>query len=62
MSNKKINLLGTAWTAPPWMKTNNDYTGFGFLKQEFYQLWAEYHIKYILLVLLINIILVKFTF
>ncbi|XP_075215956.1 glucocerebrosidase 1b isoform X2 [Lycorma delicatula] len=47
MSDRKINLLGTAWTAPPWMKTNNDYTGFGFLRKEFYQLWAAYHIKFL---------------
>lgn len=44
-SDQSLLLLGSAWTAPPWMKTNNDYTGFGFLKQEHYQTWADYHLK-----------------
>ncbi|KAG8229339.1 hypothetical protein J437_LFUL007147 [Ladona fulva] len=47
LSNGSLILIGSAWTAPPWMKTNNDYSGFGFLKREFFQLWAEYHIKFL---------------
>lgn len=47
MSSREINLLGTAWTAPPWMKTNNKYTceNFGILKEKYYHLWALYHLK-----------------
>lgn len=29
------------------MKTNNDWTGFGSLKEEYYQTWADYHVKYL---------------
>nr|UVJ88517.1 glucocerebrosidase 4 [Nilaparvata lugens] len=44
MSGRKINLLGSTWTAPPWMKTNNNFTT-GYLKMEFEKAWAEYHVK-----------------
>ncbi|XP_071442851.1 lysosomal acid glucosylceramidase-like [Hetaerina americana] len=47
MSQKEIKLIGSAWTAPPWMKTNNDYSGFGFLKREYFQLWADYIIRFL---------------
>jgi glucosylceramidase len=46
-NNHDIKFVGTAWSSPPWMKTNNDWTGYGFLKEEYYQTWAEYHVKYI---------------
>lgn len=45
--NKDIKLVGSAWSSPKWMKTNNDWTGFGYLKDEFYQTWADYHAKYL---------------
>ncbi|XP_012257370.1 lysosomal acid glucosylceramidase-like [Athalia rosae] len=45
--NPELNFLAAAWSAPPWMKTNNDYTGFGFLRKEFYQLYADYHMKFL---------------
>jgi glucosylceramidase len=28
-SQKQIKLFASAWSAPPWMKTNNDYKGNG---------------------------------
>lgn len=28
------------------MKTNNDYAGIGFLKEEYYQIWANYFIRF----------------
>nr|CAD7431410.1 unnamed protein product [Timema monikensis] len=45
--NKSLLLLAGAWSPPPWMKTNNDYSGFGFLKEEYYQTWADYHIRFL---------------
>lgn len=27
--NSNVKFLGAAWTAPPWMKTNYNYYGFG---------------------------------
>jgi glucosylceramidase len=29
ISKKQIKLFASAWTAPPWMKTNNNYKGNG---------------------------------
>jgi glucosylceramidase len=29
------------------MKTNGDWTGFGFLREEYYQTWADYHVKFL---------------
>ncbi len=29
LNKKKIKLFASAWSSPPWMKTNNDYTGEG---------------------------------
>ncbi|XP_039276894.1 lysosomal acid glucosylceramidase [Nilaparvata lugens] len=47
VSCKRVLLIGSAWSAPAWMKTNHNITGYGFLKTEFYRLWAEYHIKFL---------------
>ncbi|XP_063229550.1 lysosomal acid glucosylceramidase-like isoform X2 [Bacillus rossius redtenbacheri] len=47
ISPKQILLIGASWSAPPWMKTNDDYSGFGFLREEYYQAWADYHIKFL---------------
>ena len=48
--NPKVKILATPWTAPVWMKDNagghNGYTG-GTLKTAYYNLYAEYLIKYI---------------
>jgi glucosylceramidase len=29
------------------MKTNNEWTGLGFIRDEFYQTWADYHLKWL---------------
>lgn len=42
-----ILFMAAAWSAPPWMKTNNDYKGFGFLKDNYYQTYANYLIKFL---------------
>ncbi|XP_046737573.1 lysosomal acid glucosylceramidase-like [Diprion similis] len=44
--NPDLKFLAASWTAPPWMKTNNAYTGFGFLREEYYQVYAEYIVKF----------------
>jgi glucosylceramidase len=41
-----IKILGSPWTAPTWMKTNNSFKG-GSLKPEYYQSYARYLVKYI---------------
>ena len=42
-----LQLFGSAWSAPAWMKTNNDFTGISNLKPEYYQLWADYHVRFL---------------
>jgi glucosylceramidase len=44
--NPRIIILGSPWSAPAWMKTNDDVKG-GNLKPEFYGAFAAYFVKYI---------------
>ena len=44
--NPQIMILGSPWSAPAWMKTNDDVRG-GNLKPEFYGAFAAYFVKYI---------------
>jgi len=44
--NPAIKLLGSPWSAPAWMKTNNDVRG-GRLKTECYGVYSLYFVKYI---------------
>jgi glucosylceramidase len=41
-----IKILGSPWSAPAWMKTNDDVRG-GELKPEYYAVFAKYLVKYI---------------
>ena len=44
--NPAIKILGSPWSAPAWMKTNNDVRG-GRLKTECYSVYALYFVKYV---------------
>jgi glucosylceramidase len=44
--NPAIKILGSPWSAPKWMKTNNDIRN-GSLKKECYNVYALYFVKYI---------------
>ena len=44
--NPNIKILGSPWSAPAWMKTNNNIQG-GKLKSEYYSIYAKYFLKYI---------------
>jgi glucosylceramidase len=44
--NPHIRILGSPWSAPAWMKTNDDARG-GSLKPEYYGAYAQYLVKYI---------------
>lgn len=44
--NPDIKIMGSPWSAPAWMKTNNSLKG-GSLKSEYYQAFADYFVKYI---------------
>jgi glucosylceramidase len=41
-----IKILGSPWSAPAWMKTNDDVKG-GELKRECYDAFAKYFVKYV---------------
>jgi glucosylceramidase len=44
--NPDIKILGSPWSAPVWMKTNNSSIG-GSLKTEYFDTYAGYFVKYI---------------
>ena len=45
ISSKPIKLFSSPWSAPAWMKSNNDFSGFGKLLPENYQPWADYFVR-----------------
>jgi glucosylceramidase len=44
--NPMIRIMGSPWTPPLWMKSNNNSIG-GKLKPEYYDAYAKYFVKYI---------------
>jgi glucosylceramidase len=44
--NPSIKILGSPWTAPSWMKSNNSPKG-GSLLPQYYDAYAQYFVKYI---------------
>lgn len=44
--NPAIKIMGSPWSAPTWMKTNNNSKG-GSLKPEYFDAYAKYFVKYI---------------
>lgn len=44
--NPSLKILGSPWSAPAWMKTNNSPKG-GSLKTEYFAAYAKYFVKYI---------------
>jgi len=44
--NPNIKIMGSPWSAPSWMKTNNNSIG-GSLKQEYFEVYANYFVNYI---------------
>lgn len=47
VAKERIDIVATTWSPAKWMKTNNDYSGVSMLKQEYYQTYADYHLKYV---------------
>lgn len=47
--NSKLKVLGTPWSPPAWMKTQNDLIGTkgGTLRTEYYDAYANYFVKYL---------------
>ncbi|MFK7969682.1 MAG: glycoside hydrolase family 30 beta sandwich domain-containing protein [Bacteroidia bacterium] len=46
ISKDGFKILSSPWTAPPWMKDNNDWMG-GKLLPEYYDTWALFFSKYL---------------
>lgn len=46
ISKDGFKIISSPWTAPPWMKDNNDWKG-GKLLPEYYDTWALYFSKYL---------------
>lgn len=44
--NPQIKIMGSPWSAPAWMKTNNSLKG-GSLSPAYYEAYANYFVKYI---------------
>ncbi len=44
--NPSIPILATPWSAPAWMKSNDNLKG-GSLKPEYYDLYARYFVRYL---------------
>lgn len=44
--NPEIKIMGSPWSAPPWMKDNDSSKG-GSLEPKYYAVYANYFVKYI---------------
>lgn len=44
--NPAVKILGSPWSPPVWMKDNNNSVG-GSLKPQYYDVYAQYFVKYI---------------
>ncbi|WP_281637259.1 glycoside hydrolase family 30 protein [Flavobacterium marginilacus] len=44
--NPNIKIMGTPWSAPLWMKDNNNFVG-GSLQPKYYEVYAQYFVKFI---------------
>lgn len=42
-----ISLLASPWSPPAWMKSNQEMNHGGTLLPEYYQVWANYYVKFI---------------
>lgn len=40
-----IKFYGSAWSAPKWIKSNNDWHGASEVLPEYYDTWADYHVR-----------------
>jgi glucosylceramidase len=45
--NPDIQLLASPWSPPAFMKSNQEMNHGGFLKKEYYQMWADMIVKYV---------------
>jgi len=46
-TGNNLKLFASPWSPPAWMKTNNNMLQGGKLKEECYDSWAEYYVRFI---------------
>ncbi|QQS50222.1 MAG: glycoside hydrolase family 30 protein [Bacteroidota bacterium] len=46
VSDNSLNFFASPWSPPAWMKTNNNMLQGGKLKPEYYQIWANYFVRF----------------
>ncbi|GAA3547696.1 ricin-type beta-trefoil lectin domain protein [Amycolatopsis ultiminotia] len=44
--NPQIKVMASPWSAPPWMKDNDDYK-LGWVQSQYYDAYAQYFVKYV---------------
>lgn len=47
LRQEPIKFFASPWSAPAWMKSNNDLIGKGYLMPQYYQSWANYFVKFL---------------
>lgn len=47
MRYNSIEMLASPWSPPAYMKTTNEMNNGGKLKAEYFELWAQYYVKFI---------------
>ncbi len=47
IAGHKISLMASPWSPPAWMKSNNEMNHGGVLLPKYYQVWANYYVKFI---------------
>ncbi|XP_026326864.1 glucosylceramidase-like [Hyposmocoma kahamanoa] len=46
-AREEVKITASAWSPPIWMKTNERITGFGQLRPQYYQAYADYHLRFL---------------
>ncbi|XP_045521396.1 lysosomal acid glucosylceramidase-like [Pieris brassicae] len=44
---EELKIIASTWCPPVWMKNNEGFYGYGQLKPQYYQSYADYHVRFI---------------
>ncbi|GBP43698.1 Glucosylceramidase [Eumeta japonica] len=47
VATDEVKITASTWSPPVWMKTNEAITGFGQLRTQYYQAYADYHLRFL---------------
>ncbi|XP_032527861.2 lysosomal acid glucosylceramidase-like [Danaus plexippus] len=45
-ANNEVKIVSATWSPPKWMKVKEPQSGISFIKEEFYQVYSDYHCKF----------------